>query len=62
MGSTSGCRFRDCKFESQLSYITLVKIDHEIISVVILTRVDTRRTVVSYWRKYAHKVLVTSTT
>ena len=34
--SDSDCRSRVCQFESQLSHITFVKIDHEIISTVIL--------------------------
>ena len=38
---------------------TFVEIDHEIISVVILLpSADSRRVVVSYKRKYVHKVLV----
>ena len=37
---------------------TFVEIDHEIISMVILPSADSRRFVVSYKRKYVHKVLV----
>ena len=38
---------------------TFVEIDHEIISMVILApSADSRRVVVSYKRKYVHKVLV----
>ena len=39
---------------------TFVEIDHEIISTVILlpSAVSSRRVVVSYKRKYVHKVLV----
>ena len=32
----TGCRPRDCKLESQLSHITSMEIDNEIISAVIL--------------------------
>ena len=34
--SESDCKSRGCKFESQLCNFTLVEIDHEIISTVIL--------------------------
>ena len=38
---------------------TLVEINHEIIStVILLPSTDSRRVVVSYKRKYVHKVLV----
>ena len=38
---------------------TLVEIDHEIIStVILLPSADSRKVVVSYKRKYVHKVLV----
>ena len=38
---------------------TFVKIDHEIISAaILLPYADSRRVVVSYKRKYVHKVLV----
>ena len=36
VGSPSDCRFKDYKFESQLSEITFMDIDHEMISRVIL--------------------------
>ena len=36
VGSASDCRSRDCKFEYQLGHITYIRIDHEIISMVIL--------------------------
>ena len=35
-------------FESQLGYISFVENDHEIIA-------DSKREVVTYWRKYVHK-------
>ena len=38
---------------------TFIEIDHEIIStVILLPSADSRRVVVSYKRKYVHKVLV----
>ena len=38
---------------------TLAEIDHEIISTaILLPSIDSRRVVVSYKRKYVHKVLV----
>ena len=38
---------------------TFVRIDHEIISLsILLPFIDSRRVVVSYKRKYVHKVLV----
>ena len=37
---------------------TFVRIDHKIISTAILPSTDSRRVVVSYKRKYVHKVLV----
>ena len=37
---------------------TFVEIDHEIISTVILPSAHSRRVVVSYKRKYVHKLLV----
>ena len=38
---------------------TFVKIDHEIISMIILLpSADSRRVVISYKRKYVHEVLV----
>ena len=38
---------------------TFVEIDHEIISMVfLLPSADSRRVVVSYQRKYVHKILV----
>ena len=42
------------------AYITFMAIDHEIISIVILSpSADSRRAVnVSYWQKYVHKILV----
>ena len=36
---------------------TLVEIDHEIISTVILPSADSRRVIVSYKQKYAQEVL-----
>ena len=40
-------------------YHTFMEIDHEIISTaVLLPSADSRRVVVSYKRKYVHKVLV----
>ena len=39
-------------------YHTFVEIDHEIISTVILLLIYLRRVVVSYKRKYVHKLLV----
>ena len=36
IGSTSDCRSRCRKFKSQLSDITSIEIDHEIISIIIL--------------------------
>ena len=38
--------------------VTFVRIGHEIISVVNLPSIDSRRSFVSYWRKYLRKVLV----
>ena len=58
VGSTSDCRSRVRKFESQLSYIIFEEIDHEIISAVIFPILLIQEGVVSYWRKYVHKVLV----
>ena len=54
----SDCRPRDHKFDpGPVSYF--VEIDHEIISTaVLLPSADLRRVVVSYKRKYVHKVLV----
>ena len=37
---------------------TFVEIDHEIVSTAILPSAGSRRVVVSYKRKYVHKVLV----
>ena len=37
---------------------TFVEIDHEIIYTAILPSADSRRVVVSYKRKYMHKILV----
>ena len=46
----SDCRLRGCDF---------AEIDHEIIStMILLPSTDSRRVVVSYKRKYVHKVLV----
>ena len=36
VGSTSDCRSRDCKFESQLSHITLVEIKEKVFWVFLL--------------------------
>ena len=49
LGSLSDCRSSVCKFESQLSHITLQEIDFEIISYCHSpTFADSRKTVVSY--------------
>ena len=49
---------RDCKFESQLSQIIFMKIDHKILSVFILPS-DSRSAVVSDRQTYVHKYWLT---
>ena len=55
----SDCRSRGREFDPG-RYHTFVEIDHEIISTVILLLplIYSRRVVVSYKRKYVHKLLV----
>ena len=47
--SMSDGRFRDGKFQSQLSHINFLE---------ILEIISRRRVVVSYWQKYVHNILV----
>ena len=54
----SDCRSWGCKFDPDRSH-TFTKVDHEIIStVILLPSTDSRRVAVSYKRKYVHKILV----
>ena len=55
-GNVSDCRSRVRKFSFQLGHITFVEMAHEIIS---SPSADSRRSVVSSWQKYVHKILVT---
>ena len=60
----SDCRYMsDCRFRVAISIPAwshyFVEIDHEIISTaILLPSADSRGVVVSYKRKYVHKVLV----
>ena len=58
VGSASNCRSMDGKFDSQLSHVTFMEINHEIIPCQSAPSADSRRVVVSYLQKYVHKVLV----
>ena len=40
VGSTSDCRSRGRKFESQIGYIAFMELDHEIISMIILLMIQ----------------------
>ena len=54
----SDCRSSGHKFDPARSH-TFVEIDHEIISMaILLPSANSRRVIVSYKRKYVHKVLV----
>ena len=54
----SDCRFRGREFDPARSH-SFLEIDHEIISTaILLPSADSRMVVVSYKRKYVHKVLV----
>ena len=56
----SDCRSRVTSSIPARSH-TFVEIDHEIISTaILLPPADSRRVVVSYKRKYVHKVLLTA--
>ena len=59
--ATDACPTADLGVESLISVRshTFVEIDHEIISsVILLLLIHSRRVVVSYKRKYVHKLLV----
>ena len=64
MGNMSDCRYMsDCRFRGREfdpgQVHTFVEIDHEIISMaILLPSTDSKRVVVSYKRKYVHKVRV----